>query len=292
MSVSESIAIHRGLANGFFGAPTSYLAEIHVGAMSIVDFDGDGLLDVLATISGPIGSDDANAGVALLRGIGGGAFQLEIGARGMGAGNVPGLAPADVDADGDLDVVFAILLAYGETDLGLLPGGPTGDVRFGREISTATEWIRGGIGSGDFDDDGRDLIVGDRAAIWVLHGAPLDQFVVAHTIPLAPDQYADEVIVEDLDGDAIEDAVVLARRISWSLGAIEVFTGRPDGTIRRAPSFPSHAGVASFDLGEIDGDGRKDLLVSTTTIPALRYHRHLAGAQFGAPIVIPVHWVP
>lgn len=143
---------HVSGANGKYHFP-----EIMGGGVGLLDFDGDGLLDVYFVQSGSLGADPAALGNRLFRNLGGGRFEdcterAGVGDRGYGMG----CACGDYDGDGD-------------TDLYVTNVGPNvlyenlGDGTF-RDATEAAAVGHAGWGTSaaflDYDDDGRlDLFV-------------------------------------------------------------------------------------------------------------------------------------
>ena len=281
----KCVSIQLGLGDGTFGGATSYGIGGWGRAMSIVDFDRDGLLDVLAWSAEDHTYTFVNSRLTLLRGIGGGKLQIEHGAPGLG--DITGLAAGDLDLDGDIELVFCGQTVYGEAEFGVLRATPGEFVHLGREV--ATDFLYAALGTGDFNDDDRaDLLVGRDGTIEVLHGAPQDQFMPVQSLTNPSNHFAAEMVVEDVSGNGHEDVVALVRSLAIPEGSIEVYTGRADGSFERVPPFPDNSPAVDFALGDLDGDGEKDLVIAALTEPNLRYHLHASGTQFGAGVEIPV----
>jgi hypothetical protein len=90
--------------NGATGA--LYYPELMLGGGAVLDYDGDGLLDVFLVQSGPLPSkNDPAASDRLWRNRGDGTFEERTAAAGLGDGDYgSGAAAADYDADGDVDL--------------------------------------------------------------------------------------------------------------------------------------------------------------------------------------------
>ena len=148
----SALEISLGNGDGTFGPPQPVTTGRDVQAVGAADFDRDGHLD-LAAIYNLDGT-----GLTVRRGRGDGGFfpgQDYMGSQSSRFDNVRSIAIADVDADGDADVMTA---NFGSQDVCLWRN--QGDASF-------TEVVRYGAGQqasdlhhGDFDGDGRgDLAV-------------------------------------------------------------------------------------------------------------------------------------
>jgi hypothetical protein len=169
------------------------------------------------------------------------------------------LALADVDADGDVDVVVA---AYEADELQVFrnQGGPAQFAAPGAGDVVALGNGPFGIDLGDFDDDGRtDLLVGlaDQHALQVLLGQADGSLA-----PLAPVDLAFEpinLLCADLDGDGHVDAVVTGRAGDQSLLAL--FAGDGAGGFALAASHELDERPAGLAMADLDEDGALDLVV-------------------------------
>ena len=101
---TDSVKVFLGNGRGSFGSPQSYAASPWAGALTVADFNGDGVLDLITTRRNQYyASDDATASVSL--GIGNGAFALPLT---YAVGSYPsGTAVGDFNGDGRMDAVSA-----------------------------------------------------------------------------------------------------------------------------------------------------------------------------------------
>ena len=63
-----------------------------------------------------------------------------------------------------------------------------------------------------------------------------------------------------MDGDAVADVVTM----NLLTAAATVFAGHGDGTFEQVGTWPVGKGAVSFSIGDMNGDGRNDLVVSNS----------------------------
>jgi hypothetical protein len=230
------------------------------------DFNGDKKIDTLAIQPSNTGPNATcgppNAQLLSYLGTGDGRFQAKGSALALGVGNVdPGIT-GDFNSDGNLDLI----LPYGpcsplQSNLLFVPGN--GDGTFGAPVNLKAYETAGQpvLVAGDLNNDKKlDFIWGNA----VLLGNGDGTFKQS---PLNPDSPAASVIaLADLNGDGILDAV-------YSPGTA-IYAGNGDGTFQTTPFFTipvscnqsTCTSVGSFALGDVNGDGNPDLLLTETSI--------------------------
>ena len=226
--------------------------------VSIADFDGDGVLDVII-----VAEDDVKFGRTQvhesLRGLGGARFErIRPGLPDMEA---DAIAHADVDADGDLD----LFLAGAGQDRLLLNDGRGGftDVTAGR--LPAEDRVTQDIEIADLDGDGDlDAVLGQEGghALWFNDGR--GRFTdVSDRLPDPGNVEARKVTPADVDGDG--DLDLYFSHVGWQERSPQDHLLINDGAGRfadeSAARIPVEAGTTlTARFADLDGDGDLDLV--------------------------------
>lgn len=249
-----------------FGEPVAVTPQGDWGAdLKTGDFNADGLPDISVSVGAASSWKDADRPFHLELSLsdGTGGFTHALVPTTMQSGYTLVTDVADLDGDGDADLVAAHA------------GGFTVFFSDGETLSTSTEYAGARVGPvelGDVDDDGDvDLLTLDDhgdLGLWINDGH--GGFTLAQTLPTAGgpvyDYEWDSLDLVDLDGDGAQDLVVtLADPVVAEAGPLTVFLG--DGAGRLDPAaytvgtgLPYPGGVYDLDVGDIDGDGRIDMV--------------------------------
>jgi len=116
----------------------------------------------------------------------------------------------------------------------------------------------------DLDQDGRlDLAVANNGAntVSVLLGHGDGTF--APRVDFATGEMPDGVRVGDLNGDGAPDLVVANYQVQFG-GSVSVLPGRGDGTFAAETEYPTGWGPTTVALGDLNGDGKLDVVTSNT----------------------------
>jgi hypothetical protein len=278
------VGVLLGNGDGTFQAAVAYdSGGVNARFVAVADVNGDGKADVLvANYCDSSGNCNANGpgSVGVLLGNGDGTFQAAV-AYGSGSFDALFVAVADVNGDGKADLVVGNCQAdrcgngsLGGT-VGVLLGN--GDGTF----QTALSYGSGGqfaysVAVADVNGDGKpDLVVANycdgsrfcgNGSVGVLLGNGDGTFRAA--VPYSAKGFADSIAIADVNGDGQLDVLVadfLAPNSSRS--RVGVLLGNGDGTFQAATAYGSGgAATVSIAIGDVDGDGKLDLLVANECI--------------------------
>ena len=218
------------LGGGAMGSPRTYLISHPVAA---ADVDGDGRLDLIG--QGPTGLTILVGGTTDF--VEAGPFQI---CRRGG-----GLAVADVTGDARPDIAC--------TDQRRVRIHPNlGNLAFGERVELA------GVGNvssvADWDHDGdQDIIADGGTVVFFNEGGSLPKLQGGSARP-----QAQSVAVGDVNADGILDIVTA------DTSGTRAYLGRADGTYVSVSESAEVAATNAPGLGDLDGDGRLDLVVSYT----------------------------
>ncbi len=249
-----AIAIWRNLGGSFSGQEIIASTRVtgFVGLTGVGDVDGDGLNDLVVS----------NDGLGWSRNLGGGSFGpiVTISTGGINYSSTLN----DVDQDGDLDVVQATYRndAFA-LDIFRNSGGASPSFA-GDQIAFGASPIRN-IAIGDTNQDGfTDIHLirsGATREIVALNGTSTGVFSAPIVLGSGPD--LTDLKIGDIDGDGRADLALTAReqnkvQFAQNLGG-GIFTALQEFTHDGSSINPYPEAVA---IGDIDRDGRKDLVYS------------------------------
>jgi hypothetical protein len=268
--VNVSVLLTRPDAS--FEQPVAYPTETAATLdVATGDLNRDGRQDLLAV-------GDLLDFVIVYLGNGDGTFRR--GVDGVSGTGPTSLAAGDLNGDGNLDVVTAITDPPG---LSVLLGKGDGTLRVGADVPVGR--ITGEPALADLNGDGRlDVAVANAGAgtISVLPGKGNGTFAapVAYRALEAPSTPA----AGDVDGDGKLDLVVGPGRFGGT--SVAVLLGRGNGAFG-APGLVGLGGKPTdVRLGDVNGDGRLDLVASVFDSLAVRLGN--GDGTFRARAAIPV----
>ena len=267
------------------------------GASSVfaADLDGDTHVDVLSASSndGRISwyrSDGNTTAPSFTKKV--------ISAQATGASAV---SAADLDGDGDLDVLSASRLAGKIVWYENLGGGTFGDPAANERVIDADAPGASAVLGLDFGKDGggADVLAAssvagtfatkDKVALHLNGGGvpPAFSELVVTTGAVAPET----LLTVDVDADTHPDLVV-ANAIEGTLLWLENNAGNPPSVVNGTldpPSFTRHLvtedapGASDLFWADLDGDSLPDLLAALAGDDSIAWYRNLGGGNFGDP---------
>ena len=173
---------------------------------------------------------------------------------------------ADLDLDGDIDL---IMNNYNSTTAGLLvfPNTSTvGSISVGSSIGYPVLAPVRGLVTADLDGDGKqDIIgVGDYTSVSIWRNTSAGSISFASRVDLSMTHTGNDVAIGDIDGDGKIDLVVTNNYGS----NVSVFLNNSTiGTLSFAPrvDLPAVANVYGVKIGDINGDGKNDIVTTNVT---------------------------
>jgi hypothetical protein len=250
ISAGDAITVRLTTSTGSLGPPTTYWTTTPglflPRSVAVGDVDGDGFPDV-------VGGETNGGRVGVFRNDGTGHL-LPVVLYDV-ASVVDAVALADVDGDGDLD----LLVAARSLRSGLAVLRNAGDGTFGApELYDSTPLPSGWMVVTDLDGDGHPDVAmgnwGDERKVDVFRNAGDGTF-------LSPEPYFDvgaqQLVAADLDGDGAKDLAAASSvgghvHLLWSAG-----TSFLQADVSAAP-----IGVDELVLGDVDGDGATDVIAA------------------------------
>jgi hypothetical protein len=266
--VGAGAAVRVQLANGdgTFAPAVAYPVGPPAQDLVAGDFNGDGRIDVIATLNDPARS------LVLLAGNGDGTLRAPVYFPNTSGFDSPTIVAADLNNDGRLDVAFGHQIACFTAPctvartITVMLGNGDGSFQPPRDIDIGTETAK--LAVGDFNRDGiKDLAAASsRARVVILLGAGDGTFRPPVTLTLIPDNNlgmdATDVDVADFNRDGFED---LAVAVALNGSRTAILTGNGDGTFRMPPLLITEPDllVPQYQaVGDFNGDSFLDLALA------------------------------
>lgn len=245
--IQASPALEHCKSDFSLGYRTTPLVPLDENSRSrLVDVNADGLLDQVFILGGEVRA-------SLLRTTG--EYDEPIVSRAQ-IGSPTGLAAADLDDDGHMDLATASVFDDGTSAVRVLLGNGAGQFSDSTEFETLS--LSPGCATGDVNGDGSpELIVGDRERIRFFVHQNDGTFV--EQAPLSV-QYNSAPVYHDWNGDGALDVVV--SEVEQSSAFVLVFMGDGAGQFMLSGRYPVGDFVSvTIGTGDVDGDGVDDLAV-------------------------------
>jgi len=248
---NSSVDVRLGNGDGTFQNTTKYVTAVESQAAVVVDFNEDGILDMVVSNYGDYNAVDGNFN--LFFGNGDGTF------RSGGAFAIPGFSPermvaGDFNGDGHQDLAIITLGA-----MAIVLGN--GDGTFQPATVTSGRYNPGFILAADFNSDGKpDLVIsnGYPAVINVLLGNGDGTFQTTD-YNLVP--YPGSMVIGDFNGDGFLDVAVVVDVNSSFPGEVYILRGKGDGTFTVTSEGTVGFSPQALVGGDFNQDGRLDAVL-------------------------------
>jgi hypothetical protein len=296
-----SVLLNNADGTGTFQSAVSYNSGGYFAqSVAIGDVSGDGTPDLVVANScaSPPGNwgCDVGGSVSVLFGNGNGTFQPAF-SYGTGSTQTAAVALGVLRGTGPPDLVTVNLCqsldakgdCVGYSTLGVLLNN--GDGTFQQAVTYASGgWAPLSAAIADVNQDGiPDLVVANTCEIGncatggvsVLLGKGDGTFFPPVTYS-SGGAYNYSVAVGDVNGDGIPDLVVTNACVNDTTssgckhGEVSVLLGNGDGTFQTAVNYLSHGTAESVAIGDVNGDGRPDVVVANlNNVGVLLNHTHV-----------------
>jgi hypothetical protein len=244
-SFVDTVTVWHGQADGTFTDPQQYGTGSGPEGIVAGDFDGDGYLDVAVT-------NHYGASVTVLYGFDGGDFDTALEYSTAADGGPAGIAAADFNGDGHLDL--AAVNHFDDTVSVLFGDGARA---FAAPFDLTMEGGGNrGIAVADFDGNGGlDIAVTSmfENTVTVLYGNGGGVFASTDTFDVG--EWPEKVVAADFNDDGIPDLAVTGSEE----GVVSVLYGLVSGGFTDAHSYAVGGGALGIASADLDGDGLLDL---------------------------------
>jgi len=277
VSVLRNTAISGSITTSSFAARVDFVTGSHLVSVAIGDLDGDGKPDLA------VANYNTSGAVSVLRNLstpGSISFAAKVD---FATGDTPvSVAIGDLDGDGKPDLAVANM--YGNTVSVFRNTATSGSITtgsFASKVDFATGTNPYFVAIGDLDGDGKpDLAVAnysDNTVSVFRNTATSGSISFAAHVDFATGTTPVSVAIGDLDGDGKPDLAVANH--NWASNTVSVFRNTATSGSITTGSFAAKVDFAtgsmpnSVAIGDLDGDGKPDLVVANyngDTISVLR----------------------
>ncbi len=244
------------------------VGPVGLGLLSVLDLDGDGELDVTGFSGKVLGVQRGNGDGTLQ------SFQGHVAA----AAFVKDHVFADLDGDGRLDLIAIpghisvenVFVSAGLAAGAFAPAVEYGGIHNPRALAVLDEDLDGAL----------DVVVFGASSTLTLPGT--GDGALRAPVVIVVGKGPSEAIVADLDGNGLDDVVVL----NESSDDFSVILVTSSGPILSG-SFPTTSRPQTLVAGDFDGDQILDVMTSDSSLTDVRAFAGNGSGGFGAPIVTP-----
>ena len=252
-----------------FASPLDFATGVNSFQVASGDLDGDGKPDLIVTnfSSNTISvfrNTSASGSITF-------ATKVDIAGAGLYGVNAPyGIAISDLDGDGKPDFVVTNS-GYPSSSVSIFRNtSSSGSIAFESPIDFATGLYSSGVAVSDIDGDGKPDIAITNAGnntLSILRNISLPGSITSSSfnakVDISSGAEPEGIAISDVDGDGKPDLIVTNQfdqtvsvfRNTSSSGTITA------GSLASAVHFAAGSGAYTVVLGDVDGDGRPDLVV-------------------------------
>jgi hypothetical protein len=270
---TATVSILLGIGNGTFSAK-SQLVFTSAGnsfAMAAADFNQDGNIDLAVFNSGDCFKiTEVEPCIDVYFGNGDGTFNLGPQGPSIDGDFFFAAPPADFNRDGYPDLALSTQPGEGPPEVSIYLVNQT-SIGLNGYVDGGCFSSASGIAVGDFNEDGiLDLAISGQTCIESVSGdLPLaiflgngdGTFTAATMQPVTSLVEPVGVFAADFDGDGILDLAVVDPHVS----SLVILHGNGDGTFNQLSGEPAASSASSVSTSDINGDGKLDLIVSTSS---------------------------
>ena len=265
-----------GRGDGTLNAPPAYFGSNGLTSLATGDFNNDGKADLIVT-----GSNSTTSSLSLLLGNGNGQFQAPV--------NIPVPGPTGVVGVGDFNKDGLLDIAVSGNQLNILLNAGNGTFRQGAQYPNLIPSV-----VADFNKDGiLDIAGPSNGSLGVMLGNGDGTFRTVNPVTVGSNPKTAAAADFNKDGN-LDIAVLNSGTIGnpSDQGVISILLGNGTGTFSKANSVAAGVNPRALAVGDMNGDGKPDLIVATgaTTASAFQVSVFLGNGDgtFQAPFNVPL----
>ncbi len=254
IGTGDHFTFFQGQGDGTFTTSSSQLIDYAPNYVISGDFNNDGNLDIATT-------NLAQTFVGVHYGNGDGTFAAHLTLETIASGMAHGIAGADFDGDGNLDILNSLGSA------GAVIHFSNGDGTFDALQTIATGSTYANVDVADFNNDGNiDVMLHGSSSVFLAGNG--DGTFLAPTATTLPNTSFNSRVV-DINGDGNQDVLAY----TYTDGAITQLLGNGDGTFSVTTSIATSVPTftSEFAVGDVNGDGAYDIYLPNSAYNSILY---------------------